>query len=120
MKFLSILVCAVVFSISAHAQNTNTTTANTSVTAEVTNTAAAPRRRGPVFRATKDQVTKAQTMLKTSGMYAGEATGKLDAETRAALKKYQEAEGLRATGTLNRVTLEKMGIELTERQRAMR
>ncbi len=58
-------------------------------------------------------------MLKTRGVYAGEPTGKLDLDTRAALKKYQETEGVRVTGTLNRATLEKMGIELTERQRAM-
>jgi len=49
----------------------------------------------------------------------GDATGKPDTATRAALKKYQGAESLRVTGTLNRVTLEKMNITLTERQRAM-
>ncbi len=49
----------------------------------------------------------------------GDATGKLDTATRAALKKYQQAESLKVTGTLNRVTLEKMNITLTDRQRAM-
>jgi murein L,D-transpeptidase YcbB/YkuD len=43
----------------------------------------------------------------------------LDPATRDALKKYQEKEGVRVTGTLNRATLEKMGIELTDRQRTM-
>lgn len=74
-------------------------------------------KRGPVFRANKEQVTKAQTMLKTGGMYAGEATGKLDDDTREALKKYQAANKLKATGTLNQVTLEKMGIALTDKQK---
>lgn len=74
-------------------------------------------KRAPVFRANKEQVTKAQTMLKTGGMYAGEATGKLDDTTREALKKYQTANNLKATGTLNQVTLEKMGVALTDKQK---
>ncbi len=97
-------------------QNTNSSTTMASKTSNATTTV---KKRGPVFSATKDQVMQAQTMLKTRGVYAGEPTGKLDSDTRAALKKYQETEGVRVTGTLNRATLEKMGIELTERQRAM-
>ena len=50
-------------------------------------------------------------------MYAGDETGKLDDPTRDGLKKYQEANGLRATGTLNQQTLEKMGITLTDKQK---
>lgn len=77
------------------------------------------RRRGPVFRANKEQITQAQALLKQAGHFAGETTGKLDPETRGALKKYQVASGLKETGTLNRITLEKMGIALTEKQKAM-
>ena len=73
--------------------------------------------RGPIFRATKDQITEAQRMLKTGNMYSGDATGKLDEPTRAGLKKYQEANALKVTGTLNQVTLEKMGIALTDKQK---
>lgn len=70
-----------------------------------------------IFRATKEQIMEAQKMLKTNNFYAGEATGKLDPDTRAGLKKYQSANGLTATGTLNQATLEKMGIALTEKQK---
>ncbi|HEV2884503.1 MAG TPA: peptidoglycan-binding domain-containing protein [Pyrinomonadaceae bacterium] len=77
------------------------------------------KKRGPVFRATKDQIKQAQAILKTRGFYAGAETGKLDADTRAGLKKYQEAEALKVTGTLNKVTLEKMNITLSDRQKAM-
>ena len=77
----------------------------------------ATTKRGPVFRASKDQVTEAQKMLKTKNLYTGEATGTLDPATRASLKAYQEANGLKATGTLNAVTLEKMGIALTDKQK---
>jgi peptidoglycan hydrolase-like protein with peptidoglycan-binding domain len=75
--------------------------------------------RGPVFRATKDQIMTVQKMLKDGGMYTGEQTGKLDDATREGLKKYQEANGLKITGTLNKATLEKMGVELTDRQKEM-
>ncbi len=78
--------------------------------------ATAAKKRGPVFRATKDQIKQAQTLLKQRGLYDGEVTGKLDAGTREALRKYQEAEKIKVTGTLNRNTLEKMNIALTERQ----
>jgi len=74
--------------------------------------------RGPIFRATKDQIVEAQKMLKSKGIYSGEETGKLDDPTRDALKKYQEANGVKVTGTLNQVTLEKMGIPLTDKQKA--
>ncbi len=115
MKPLLLLLCVVLLATTTPAQNTNSST----TVPQNMNSPAAGKRRAPIFRATKDQIMQAQTMLKTRGHYAGEATGKLDPDTRAALKKYQEAETLRVTGTLNRATLEKMGIELTERQRAM-
>jgi peptidoglycan hydrolase-like protein with peptidoglycan-binding domain len=71
-----------------------------------------------IFRATKDQIAEAQKKLKAGNMYSGEESGKLDDSTRDGLKKYQEANGLKVTGTLNQVTLEKMGIELTDKQKA--
>jgi len=112
-KILSMILSLIVVSaIATAAQNTNkSTTTNTS-----TKTA---RKRGPIFRANKDQIKQAQAILKTRGFYAGELTGKLDADTRAGLKKYQAAESLKVTGTLNRVTLEKMGVALTDKQKAM-
>jgi peptidoglycan hydrolase-like protein with peptidoglycan-binding domain len=77
------------------------------------------KKRGPIFRATKEQINQAQALLKQRGFYSGEQTGKLDDATRDGLKKFQTAENIKATGTLNRITLEKMGIELTDKQRAM-
>ncbi len=75
-------------------------------------------KRGPVFRATKEQINEAQQKLKAANMYAGEEIGKLDDATREGLKKFQEANGLKVTGTLNQITLEKMGIALTDKQKA--
>jgi peptidoglycan hydrolase-like protein with peptidoglycan-binding domain len=76
-------------------------------------------KRGPIFRATKEQINQAQAILKERGFYAGEQLGKLDDATRDGLRKYQQAEGLKVTGTLNKVTLEKMNIGLTEKQKTM-
>jgi peptidoglycan hydrolase-like protein with peptidoglycan-binding domain len=113
-KILStILSLIVVAAIATAAQNTNSsTTTNTSTTKPA-------KKRGPVFRANKDQIKEVQGILKTRGFYAGEQTGKLDPDTRAGLKKYQAAESLKVTGTLNKVTLEKMGVALTDKQKAM-
>ncbi|MGC2237611.1 MAG: peptidoglycan-binding domain-containing protein [Pyrinomonadaceae bacterium] len=74
-------------------------------------------KKAPVFRATKEQIMEAQKILKDKAMYGGEQTGKLDDATRDGLKKYQEANGLKVTGTLNQVTLEKMGVVLTDKQK---
>ena len=76
-------------------------------------------KRGPVFRATKDQINQAQAILKQRGFYGGEQLGKLDDATREGLRKYQQAEGLKVTGTLNKLTLEKMNITLTDKQKTM-
>ena len=89
------------------AQNTNTSTANANST----------KKRGPVFRATREQIKQAQAILKQRSLYAGEPTGKLDTATRDGLKKYQEAEGLKVTGTLNAATLQKMNVALTDKQK---
>jgi peptidoglycan hydrolase-like protein with peptidoglycan-binding domain len=112
---MAVLTLLLAFSMNAMAQNSNSSTTNESST-QNTNT---PKKRGPVFRANKEQIKQAQAILKQRGFYAGEQTGKLDPDTRAGLKKYQEAEGLKVTGTLNKVTLEKMNVTLTDKQKAM-
>lgn len=76
------------------------------------------RKRGPVFRATKDQIVEVQSMLRSKGLYSGEDTGKLNPDTRNAIKEWQSANGVKVTGTLNKITLEAMGVELTEKQKA--
>ena len=115
MKRLSLVVLSLLlaFSSAAATQNNNSNSNSSSKNSN----ASKPRK--PIFRATKDQVKQAQAILKERSFYAGEQTGKLDADTRAGLKKYQQAESLKVTGTLNKVTLEKMNIALTEKQKLM-
>ena len=115
MKRLPFLVLSLFLLLSisvAHIQNANS---NSNVAA---NSNKAPNRK-PIFRASADQIKQAQAILKQRGLYGGEQIGKLDTDTRAGLKKYQQAEGLKVTGTLNKITLEKMGIALTEKQKTM-
>jgi peptidoglycan hydrolase-like protein with peptidoglycan-binding domain len=108
-KFLTLGLLLCLFTTGAMAA---TSTTSTQTTPKQT-------KRGPVFRATKEQINQAQGILKSRGFYSGEQIGKLDDATRDGLRKYQQAEGLKVTGTLNRVTLEKMNIALTEKQKSM-
>jgi peptidoglycan hydrolase-like protein with peptidoglycan-binding domain len=110
LVLLTVLLCAA----TAVAQNSNSSTSTNTATAN-----ANKPKRGPVFRATADQIKQAQAILKQRNFYSGEETGKLSPETRAALKLYQAAETLKVTGTLNKVTLVKMGIVLTDKQKVM-
>lgn len=76
-----------------------------------------PKKPAP-FRATEDQIKAAQKILIDGKMFTGEQSGNLDGPTRDGLKKYQDTNKLKVTGTLNAVTLEKMGIALTDIQKA--
>ena len=107
----AILAATLSLSAVAAAQNTNSPKANANADAE------APKKRGPVFRANKEQIRQAQDILKARAFYAGDSTGKLDQPTRDGLKKYQEAEKLKVTGTLNAATLQKMNVTLTDKQK---
>lgn len=80
---------------------------------KVKSTDSTAKTKKPVFKATKDQVMQAQKIVNVT------ETGKLSKEDRDAIKKYQTENGLKNTGTLNKVTLEKMGIALTDKQKEM-
>ena len=115
MKKLPFVALALLLTISlAAAQNQN---ANTNANRSANSNKATNRK--PIFRATADQIKQAQAILKQRNFYSGEQTGKLDDDTRNGLKKYQQGEGLKVTGTLNKVTLEKMGIQLSDKQKTM-
>ncbi len=119
MKSVGLLLLTLSFSFALSAQTAvpgNSSAENSANTAETAKTA---KKRGPVFRATKGQVKQAQAILKERTLYSGEQTGKLDDATRIGLQKYQLAEDLRITGTLNRETLEKMNVPLTDSQKGV-
>lgn len=109
---VSILALALL-SVAASAQTASSST----TTRQANANARAPRKYAPIWRASKDQVKQAQSILKGRNFYSGDATGKLDDATREGLKKYQQAEGMKVTGTLNAATVEKMNIQMTDKQR---
>lgn len=101
----------------ATTKKTSKTTATTTAGGPSAGTSDAPKRPAP-FRASIDQVKAAQKILRDGKMLTGGEDGKLDDPTREALKKYQDANKLKANGTLNAETLNKMGIALSDAQKA--
>jgi len=118
MKKLLLVVLSLLlaFSLTAATQNKN---ANKNTNGSTNSNKSTNANRKSIFRATADQIKQAQALLKQRTFYNGEQTGKLDSDTREGLKKYQQAESLKVTGTLNKVTLEKMGVALTDKQKTM-
>ncbi len=113
-RFLYLFLTLSLFSIAGYSQSREpNNVASSAPSAEPT------RKKAPIFRPTKDQITQVQTKLKSANLYSGESTGKLSDPTRDAIKTWQGSNGLKKTGTLNRATLEKMGIELTDTQKAI-
>lgn len=111
MKKLSLLIfVALSFAFSIQAQTSTSNSASNSSTTET-------KEKRKVFRAVKDQITQAQKMLKGKGKYAGAEDGKYNDDFRASVKIFQGENGLRKSGSLNRATLEKMGIVLTDTQK---
>jgi len=114
MKRIFILVLSLfILSVGAYAQNSNTTASTPAKTTEN------KPKRGPVFRPTKDQIKQVQQILIDKKLYSGEANGTYNDTTRDGIKSFQKDNGLKQTGTLNRATLEKFGVELTEAQKAI-
>ena len=91
---------------------TKTTSSSTSKTGSD-----GPKRPAP-FQANKDQITALQAKLKEAKLFSGAADGERSDELKEAVKKYQGANGLKATGGINAATLEKAGIALTDKQKA--
>jgi peptidoglycan hydrolase-like protein with peptidoglycan-binding domain len=95
------------------------------VNAQVSQTPVSPpnslkiTKRGPLLRPFPDQIKQAQKILKARGFYSGQENGRLDKPTRASIIKYQQAEKLKTTGSLNAETLTKMKIQLTSQQKAV-
>src|SRR4051812_18033053 len=55
-------------------------------------------------------IQSAQQKLKDQGFYYGEITGKQDADTTAAIRRYQIRNGLQITGDLNAETQKALGL----------
>ncbi len=68
-------------------------------------------RREPFQKApTPSRISEIQTALSRSGYYQGDANGKWDSNTVAALQKFQSENNLNPSGKLDAVSLQKLGL----------
>jgi peptidoglycan hydrolase-like protein with peptidoglycan-binding domain len=61
---------------------------------------------------TKDNVKLIQERLKAERVYAGPVDGELNAQTEAALRQYQQQQGIPVSGAADEATLKELQIEL--------
>jgi hypothetical protein len=59
---------------------------------------------------TPDRIKDIQTALQKDGSYEGQPTGKWDAATMDAMKKYQDKNGISPTGKIDALSLNKLGL----------
>jgi peptidoglycan hydrolase-like protein with peptidoglycan-binding domain len=57
-----------------------------------------------------ERISEIQTALAKDGSFGGKPSGKWDASTVDAMKRFQEAHGLNASGKLDAKTLQKLGL----------
>jgi hypothetical protein len=76
---------------------------------------AAPTGQGPSLsgqanpqNSSADQVRTAQEHLKAAGLYAGPVDGLMDPDTRAAIARFQQQNGMGRSGTLDQATLDRL------------
>jgi peptidoglycan hydrolase-like protein with peptidoglycan-binding domain len=60
----------------------------------------------------KDNVKLVQERLKAEGVYAGPVDGELNAQTEAALRHYQEKQGIPTSGAVDEATLKELQLPL--------
>jgi hypothetical protein len=67
--------------------------------------------RGPTQKApTPDRISEIQSALSRDGYYQGDPNGRWDANTVAAVEKFQSSHGIEGTGKLDAPTLQKLGL----------
>jgi peptidoglycan hydrolase-like protein with peptidoglycan-binding domain len=59
---------------------------------------------------TPDRIKEIQSALQKDGSYEGEPTGKWDAATSEAMRKYQDKNGFTPTGKIDALSLNKLGL----------
>jgi peptidoglycan hydrolase-like protein with peptidoglycan-binding domain len=65
-----------------------------------------------------DSIASVQQALKDQGFYYGDVTGEKNADTTAAIRRFQIRNGLQVTGELNEETIHALGVDNSSRQAA--
>ncbi|MBI3406042.1 MAG: peptidoglycan-binding protein, partial [Acidobacteria bacterium] len=68
-----------------------------------------PRKRGQTAP-TPDRIREIQSALSQTGHYSGEPSGKWDASTIDAMKRFQDSQGFKPTGRVDAPTLQRLGL----------
>jgi peptidoglycan hydrolase-like protein with peptidoglycan-binding domain len=105
----AVLVCAVGAG-KLSAQDSAKAKPTPQATKKTPTTAAAPAKPGAAHEVkwTSAQITEAQTGLAKAGYYKGKPTGVMNADTRKALKAFEKANNMPATGRLSDSVLAKL------------
>lgn len=61
-----------------------------------------------------DEITKLQEALKTKGEDPGTIDGRMGRKTHAAIRAFQKSNGLKVTGSVDKETADKLGIQLAK------
>ena len=93
----------------AHARTTGTTAGKSSKSGKSSSRKRSRRVKGQTAPM-PDRIGEIQAALGREGTYDGVPSGKWDASTEGALRKYQAAHGLSPTGKLDALTLQKLGL----------
>jgi peptidoglycan hydrolase-like protein with peptidoglycan-binding domain len=118
-KFLIVALAAVVLAtaVSATPQSSassgsgSTSTSHKSTSKKKKSSHRRSARREPFQKApTPDRISEIQTALSRGGYFEGDPNGKWDANTVAAMQKFQSANGLNSSGKIDAITLQKLGL----------
>lgn len=116
-RFLWVLVALCFWFVPADAQTSKTSKPTSTKSSAKPASKKSNTRRRPVRRRaraqtapTADRIKEIQAALAKSGHYPNEPSGKWDAASTAALKRFQEQNGLKPTGKLNARSLQLLGL----------
>jgi len=110
--WLYVLGAVLLVSAAPSVSGTQTPAAQTSVKKKKSTSSRSKRKSKPVGQKvpTPDRIKEIQSALQRDGSYQGTPTGKWDDATVEAMKNYQDKNGLTATGKIDALTLNKLGL----------
>ena len=92
-------------------QSSSTSSGSTAPAKKKTSSKKHHSRREPTQKApTPARISEIQSALARNGCYQGEPNGKWDSNTIASMQKFQSSNGLEASGKLNALSLQKLGL----------
>jgi peptidoglycan hydrolase-like protein with peptidoglycan-binding domain len=107
----ALFVCAAPRATAAQSSSTGSSISSTTKKKKRTSAKSRKRGRGRSQTApTPDRIKEIQAALQKDGSYDGEPTGKWDAETIDAMKKFQDKNGFPPTGKIDALSLNKLGL----------